>query len=101
MPAAAAGRSSASAPTSWATTKTDRTKRFISDRRVRVARGGFFRGSRSERPGYLVSCREDIEVRTRFASIAGLYEGPDGVRRYFAQRTRAPTFGSSSDTWRR
>jgi ketosteroid isomerase-like protein len=33
---------------------------------------------------YLAGCTEDIEVRTPFAPIAGVYRGPDDVRRYFA-----------------
>jgi ketosteroid isomerase-like protein len=33
---------------------------------------------------YLAGCTEDIEVRTPFAPVSGVYQGPDDVRRYFA-----------------
>jgi hypothetical protein len=33
---------------------------------------------------YLACCTEDIELQTPAALIEGAYEGPDGIRRYFA-----------------
>jgi ketosteroid isomerase-like protein len=33
---------------------------------------------------YLACCTEDIELRTPFAPIGGAYEGPDAIRRFFA-----------------
>ncbi len=32
---------------------------------------------------YLANCTEDVELRTPFASIGGVYEGPDDIRRFF------------------
>ena len=32
---------------------------------------------------YLADCTEDIELRTPLAPIGGVYEGPDGIRRFF------------------
>ena len=34
---------------------------------------------------YLACCTEDIELRTPFAAIGGVYDGPDGIRRWFAE----------------
>ena len=33
---------------------------------------------------YLAACTEDIELRTPMAPIGGVYEGPDDIRRFFA-----------------
>ena len=33
---------------------------------------------------YLADCTEDVELRTPLAPIGGVYEGPDGIRRFFA-----------------
>jgi ketosteroid isomerase-like protein len=33
---------------------------------------------------YLAGCTEDVELRTPLAAIGGVYEGPDGIRRFFA-----------------
>jgi ketosteroid isomerase-like protein len=33
---------------------------------------------------YLADCTENIEVRTPFAPVSGVYQGPEDVRRYFA-----------------
>jgi ketosteroid isomerase-like protein len=33
---------------------------------------------------YLAGCTEDIEVRTPFVPISGVYQGSDDLRRYFA-----------------
>jgi ketosteroid isomerase-like protein len=34
--------------------------------------------------GYLACCTEDIELRTPLAPIVGVYDGPDAIRRFFA-----------------
>ena len=34
--------------------------------------------------GYLACCTEDIQLQTPVSPIEGVYEGSDGVRRYFA-----------------
>jgi ketosteroid isomerase-like protein len=33
---------------------------------------------------YLACCTEDVELRTPLAEIGGVYQGPDGIRRFFA-----------------
>jgi ketosteroid isomerase-like protein len=34
--------------------------------------------------GYLACCTEDVRLRTPLSPVAGLYEGADGIRRFFA-----------------
>jgi ketosteroid isomerase-like protein len=34
--------------------------------------------------GYLACCTEDIQLRTPLSPVAGVYEGADGIRRFFA-----------------
>jgi ketosteroid isomerase-like protein len=34
--------------------------------------------------GYLACCTANVELRTPLASIGGRYEGPDDIRRFFA-----------------
>jgi hypothetical protein len=61
---------------------------------------------------YLAGCTEDIEVRTPFAAISGVYRGPDDVRRYFAdiqdtssdvrlELEHVEAIGANSNMWRR
>jgi hypothetical protein len=33
---------------------------------------------------YLSCCTEDIQLRTPWAEVAGVYEGPEDIRRFFA-----------------
>jgi ketosteroid isomerase-like protein len=34
--------------------------------------------------GYLACCTEDVKLETPVAAVGGVYEGIDGIRRYFA-----------------
>ena len=34
--------------------------------------------------GYVACCTTDFELRGPLAPVAGVYEGPDGIRRFFA-----------------
>ena len=34
--------------------------------------------------GYLACCTEDIQLKTPLSAVAGVYEGADGIRRFFA-----------------
>ena len=34
--------------------------------------------------GYLACCTEDIQLQTPVSPVAGVYEGADGIRRFFA-----------------
>ena len=34
--------------------------------------------------GYLACCTKDVELRTPLVSIGGVYEGPEDIRRFFA-----------------
>ena len=43
--------------------------------------------------GYLACCTEDIVLRTPIADVVGAYEGPDAIRRFFADiEDTAPDF---------
>ena len=43
--------------------------------------------------GYLACCTEDIVLRTPLAEVVGAYEGPDAIRRFFADiEDTAPNF---------
>jgi ketosteroid isomerase-like protein len=33
--------------------------------------------------GYLACCADNIQLSTPLAEVAGVYEGPDGIRRFF------------------
>ena len=51
--------------------------------------------------GYLACCTEDIQLQTPVSPVAGVYEGADGIRRFFADiGTRVPTSGLTSNAWR-
>lgn len=41
--------------------------------------------------GYLACCTEDIELSTPISAIAGVYAGPEGIRRFFAEVQDAAT----------
>src|SRR5450432_3660487 len=43
--------------------------------------------------GYLACCTEEVKLATPFAAVGGVYEGIDGIRRYFADiEEAAPDF---------
>ena len=43
--------------------------------------------------GYLACCTEDIQLQTPQSPVAGVYEGADGIRRFFADiEDAAPDF---------
>jgi len=43
--------------------------------------------------GYLAYCTQDIVLRTPWAEVGGAYEGPDAIRRFFADmEDTAPDF---------
>jgi ketosteroid isomerase-like protein len=43
--------------------------------------------------GYLACCTEDVQLVTPVADVAGAYDGPDGIRRFFADiADAAPDF---------
>ena len=39
--------------------------------------------------GYLACCTEDVQLVTPVAEVAGAYDGPDGIRRFFTDITDA------------
>jgi hypothetical protein len=50
---------------------------------------------------YLACCTEDIQLQTPLSSVAGVYEGADGIRRFFADIEDAgPASGLTSNAWR-
>jgi ketosteroid isomerase-like protein len=40
---------------------------------------------------YLACCTEDVQLQPAWAAIEGVYEGPDAIRRYFANLEDAST----------
>jgi ketosteroid isomerase-like protein len=43
--------------------------------------------------GYLACCADDIKLRTPWAALEGVYEGPEAIRRFFADlQDWAPDF---------
>src|SRR6202140_4001722 len=43
--------------------------------------------------GYLACCTEDVKLETPMAAVGGVYEGIDGIRRFFADiEDAAPDF---------
>jgi ketosteroid isomerase-like protein len=43
--------------------------------------------------GYLACCTQDVQLVTPVAEVAGAYDGPDGIRRFFTDiRDAAPDF---------
>jgi ketosteroid isomerase-like protein len=43
--------------------------------------------------GYLACCSDNVRLETPMASVGGVYEGTDGIRRYFADiEDAAPDF---------
>jgi ketosteroid isomerase-like protein len=42
--------------------------------------------------GYLACCSVDIQLRTPWAAIGGVYEGQDGIRRYFTDLSETLDF---------
>jgi ketosteroid isomerase-like protein len=48
--------------------------------------------------GYLACCVDDIKLRTPWAAVEGVYEGPDAIRRFFADlQDWAPDFRLTID----
>jgi hypothetical protein len=48
--------------------------------------------------GYLACCADDIKLRTPWAAVEGVYEGPDAIRRFFADlQDWAPDFRLTMD----
>jgi hypothetical protein len=52
--------------------------------------------------GYLTCCTEDVQLQTPWAAVEGIYEGADGIRRFFSNLgDTTPDPGSRSNGWRR
>jgi ketosteroid isomerase-like protein len=48
--------------------------------------------------GYLACCTDDIKLRTPWAGVEGVYEGPEAIRRFFADlQDWAPDFRLTID----
>ena len=51
--------------------------------------------------GYRACCTENVKLETPMVAVGGVYEGIDGIRRYFADiEDAAPDFGSSLTAWK-
>lgn len=52
--------------------------------------------------GYLACCTENVKLETPMAAVGGVYEGIDGIRRYFTDiEDAAPDFRIELTAWKR
>jgi ketosteroid isomerase-like protein len=56
----------------------------MSQENVEVVKRAVEAVNRRDIDGYLACCTRDVQLITPLAEIAGGYEGPDGIRRFFA-----------------
>jgi ketosteroid isomerase-like protein len=56
----------------------------MSQENVEVVKRAVEAVNRRDIDGYLACCTRDVQLITPVAEIAGGYEGPDGIRRFFA-----------------
>ena len=56
----------------------------MSQENVEVVRRAVAAVNRRDIDGYLACCSDDVQLFTPLADVTGVYEGPDGIRRFFA-----------------
>jgi ketosteroid isomerase-like protein len=56
----------------------------MSEKNVEIAERAIAALNQRDIEGYLACCTEDVELRTPLTPVAGVYEGADGIRRFFA-----------------
>jgi hypothetical protein len=56
----------------------------MSQENVEVVRRAVAAVNRRDIDGYLACCTDDVQLSTPVAAVAGVYEGADGIRRFFA-----------------
>jgi uncharacterized protein len=55
----------------------------MSQENVEVVRRAVAAVNRRDIDGYLACCTDDVRLSTPLAEVAGAYDGPDGIRRFF------------------
>ena len=56
----------------------------MSQENVEIVRRAVAAVNQRDIDGYLACCANDVQLSTPLAEVAGVYEGPDGIRRFFA-----------------
>jgi hypothetical protein len=56
----------------------------MSQENVEVVRRAIAAVNRRDIDAYLACCTDDVQLSTPLADVTGVYEGPDGIRRFFA-----------------
>jgi ketosteroid isomerase-like protein len=56
----------------------------MSQENVEVVRRAVAAVNRRDIDGYLACCTDDVQLSTPLAEVTGTYDGPDGIRRFFA-----------------
>jgi ketosteroid isomerase-like protein len=56
----------------------------MSQENVEVVRRAVAAVNRRDIDGYLACCTDDVQLCTPLADVTGTYDGPDGIRRFFA-----------------
>src|SRR5947208_1558430 len=55
----------------------------MSQENVEVVRRAVATVNQRDIDGYLACCTSDVQLTTPVAEVAGAYDGPDGIRRFF------------------
>ena len=56
----------------------------MSQENVEVVRRAVAAVNRRDIDAYLACCTDDVQLSTPLTEVTGVYEGPDGIRRFFA-----------------
>jgi ketosteroid isomerase-like protein len=65
----------------------------VSQENVEIVRRAIAAINARDLDGYLACCTEDVELRTPFDAVGGVYEGPRGIKRFLADvEDAAPDF---------
>ena len=56
----------------------------MSQENVEVVRRAVAAVNRRDLDAYLACCTDDVQLSTPLTDVTGVYEGPDGIRRFFA-----------------
>ena len=77
------------------------TAQALSEENVEIVERAVAAVNERDIDAYLACVTEDIEISTPIADFGGVYEGPDGIRRFFADPadTVAPTSESALFVW--
>jgi ketosteroid isomerase-like protein len=56
----------------------------MSEENVEVVRRAVAAVNRRDIDAYLACCTDDVQLSTPLTDVTGVYQGPDGIRRFFA-----------------